>query len=105
MGVAWKTLETLDELIDQLFCVGTVELERLADEFLTSVIRTVITMATRDKRAAIVRALDQFHHLSRTGYVAWNNSIICVATDRILEQFHNLSRTGYLTRDSGGVIG
>ena len=63
----WQTIETLDHVVNQLFCVRTHEMESATDKFLTSVIRTVIDMGTTQKDAVIVKVIKQFHDFSKTG--------------------------------------
>ena len=57
VGLQWEEIDVLDEMIEDLFCVRNVTLERLGDEFLTDTIKVILNRGKMDT------ILSQFHTL------------------------------------------
>ena len=87
VGVTWKMLDELNGLVDQLFCVQTVQMETLSDRFLTGILHLVLDSRTSiadrqgaevgdaqgqgagpDRQEVIRKALARFHDLAKSRY-------------------------------------
>ena len=66
VGLQWKTLQDLSELVDQLFCVRTVTMEQLSDRFLSDVIKLVLDGRTSTRQETMNKVLELFHDLAST---------------------------------------
>ena len=60
MGLKWKAILTLDAIVDNLFCVRTVAMEREVDAFLNDVIRLILATLRFEADAAVTVVESQF---------------------------------------------